>query len=55
MPTSAIPGIAAAGSGPPHLRLIRLGYWGFDGRPHVGAVVVNFAVVDAVSKVFEQL
>ena len=41
--------------GPPHLRLIRLGYWGFDGRPHVGAIVVNVAVVDAVSKVFEQL
>jgi hypothetical protein len=41
--------------GPANLRLIRLGYWGFDGKPHVGAVVVNFAVVDEVSKVFEQL
>lgn len=41
--------------GPPNLRLIRLGYWGFDGLPHVGAVVVNVAIVDEVSKVFEQL
>ncbi|HSX21464.1 MAG TPA: hypothetical protein VLE97_01665, partial [Gaiellaceae bacterium] len=41
--------------GPPNLRLIRLGYWGFDGKPHVGAVVVNVAVVDEVSTVFEQL
>ena len=41
--------------GPPHLRLIRLSYWGFDGRPHVGTVVVNVAVVEAISKVFEQL
>ncbi len=41
--------------GPARLRLIRLGYWGFDGRPHVGAVVVNVAVVEEVSKAFEQL
>src|SRR5258708_25323490 len=41
--------------GPARPRLIRLGYWGFDGRPHVGAVVVTVAVVEEVSKAFEQL
>lgn len=40
---------------PSRLRLLRLGYWGFDGKPHVGVIVVNLAVTDEVTKVFKQL
>ncbi|HZC30638.1 MAG TPA: M15 family metallopeptidase [Gaiellaceae bacterium] len=41
--------------GPSKLRLLELGYWGFDGLPHVGRIVVNVAVVDEVTKVFKLL
>lgn len=41
--------------GPDQLRLLHLGYWGFDGQPHVGAMVVNQAVVAPVTQVFQNL
>ena len=28
--------------------MIRLDYWGFDGRPHQGTIVVNAVVVNSV-------
>jgi hypothetical protein len=37
------------------LRLLRLAYVGFDGRPRLGAMVVNAAVVRGVVSVFERL
>ena len=40
---------------PQELRGIRMSYWGFDGRRHVGRVIVNASVVDAVVKVFSTL
>jgi hypothetical protein len=40
---------------PGQLRLVRLSYWGFDGRPHVGRLVVNADVTRAVTVVFRQL
>jgi hypothetical protein len=41
--------------GPQQLRTLRLSYWGFDGRAHTGALVVNRRVsADAVS-VFRRL
>jgi hypothetical protein len=41
--------------GPSALRLLHMDYWGFDGRPHVGAMVVNATVVAAVTSVFQRL
>ncbi len=41
--------------GPDLLRLLRLSYWGFDGRAHRGSLVVNAAVVPAVMRVFARL
>jgi hypothetical protein len=41
--------------GPSHLRRVQLPYWGFDGRAHMGALVVNANVVDAVVSVFSKL
>jgi D-alanyl-D-alanine carboxypeptidase len=41
--------------GPTQLRRIRLGYWGFDGTPHSGEIVVNAAVTGAVTGVFRKL
>jgi hypothetical protein len=41
--------------GPNQLRLIRLRYYGFDDRSHVGRIVVNASVVDAVVAVFGRL
>jgi len=41
--------------GPASLRLLRLSYWGFDGRSHAGALVVNRAVVSDVTIVFRTL
>jgi hypothetical protein len=41
--------------GPAQLRLVRLSYWGFDRRVHVGALVVRDRVADDVVKVFRQL
>ena len=40
---------------PSQLRRIRLPYWGFDGAPHTGRIVVNAAVVAVVAGVFERL
>ena len=37
------------------LRLIRLSYWGFDGAPHRGELVVNHRVSDAVVTVMRRL
>jgi hypothetical protein len=41
--------------GPAQLRLMRLSYWGFDGRRHLGSVVVNEAVVPEVKQIFGRL
>jgi hypothetical protein len=41
--------------GPSGLRRIRLGYWGFDGAPHTGQIIVNAAVTGAVTGVFRKL
>jgi len=41
--------------GPAQLRRVRLTYWGFDGRAHQGALVVNRAVVGDVVTVFRRL
>jgi D-alanyl-D-alanine carboxypeptidase len=41
--------------GPAQLRLVRLSYWGFDRRAHVGALVVRDRVADDVVKVFRRL
>ena len=40
---------------PSQLRLVQLSYWGFDGRPHTGALVVNASVVPAVEQIFGRL
>ena len=40
---------------PGKLRLVRLPYWGFDGKRHQGSIVVNAAVVSAVERVFASL
>ncbi len=41
--------------GPGQLRLLHLGYWGFDGKPHTGRMVVNGLVAGEVVKVFRAL
>jgi hypothetical protein len=40
---------------PADLRLMHLGFWGFDGRPHVGTMVVNASVTSDVTKIFGAL
>jgi D-alanyl-D-alanine carboxypeptidase len=40
---------------PAQLRRVRLSYWGFDGRAHTGALVVNVSVVGDVVRVFRRL
>ena len=40
---------------PAQLRLVRLRYFGFDGKPHLGGLVVNSAVVSDVTRVFAKL
>jgi D-alanyl-D-alanine carboxypeptidase len=40
---------------PAQLRRVRLSYWGFDGRAHTGAVVVNASAVGDVVRVFRRL
>jgi hypothetical protein len=40
---------------PAQLRLIRLRYLGFDGKPHLGALVVNASVAGYVTRVFAKL
>jgi hypothetical protein len=37
------------------LRLLRIGYWGFDLRPHVGRMIVAASAVDPVRRAFEEL
>ena len=37
------------------LRYLTLSFWGFDGRPHTGELVVNASVADDVRKVFGRL
>jgi hypothetical protein len=41
--------------GPSQLRQIEMSYWGFDGRPHTGTLVVNDSVVPSVVEVFTTL
>jgi hypothetical protein len=41
--------------GPSELRTLRLAYWGFDGRRHVGSIVVNRRVTRDVAAVFRRL
>jgi hypothetical protein len=38
-----------------HLRLLAVDYWGFDGRPHSGRLVVNQAVAQSLLAVFRRL
>jgi hypothetical protein len=40
---------------PAQLRRVRLSYWGFDGRAHTGALMVNARVVGDVVRVFRRL
>jgi hypothetical protein len=40
---------------PAQLRLVRLRYFGFDGKPHLGGLVVNSAVASDVTRVFAKL
>jgi len=39
----------------PGLRLLTLGYWGFDGRPHTGRLVVGAAYARPVVSTFRRL
>jgi hypothetical protein len=41
--------------GPSQLRRIRLRYVGFDGRAHLGEIVVNQGVVSQVTQIFRRL
>lgn len=41
--------------GPAHLRTVRVSYVGFDGRAHIGALVVNRRVTSDVTEVFRRL
>jgi hypothetical protein len=41
--------------GPDQLRMLHMSYWGFDGEPHVGAMIVNATVTQSVLTVFERL
>ena len=40
---------------PRDLRLVRLSYWGFDGRRHTGTLVVNRRVTNDAVRVFRRL
>jgi hypothetical protein len=40
---------------PAQLRLLHMSYWGFDGQPHLGAMVVNANVAQSVLAVFGRL
>ena len=37
------------------LRYLTVGFWGFDGRPHTGDLVVNASVAEDVTEVFRRL
>jgi hypothetical protein len=52
LPSSWRPGCPVA---PSELRRLELSYWGFDDRPHAGALVVNAAQADTVIGVFKRL
>ena len=52
LPHSWHPGCPVAPSG---LRRLRLSYWGFDGRPHSGALVVSARAVAPLTSVFARL
>jgi len=39
---------------PAQLRRVTVSYWGFDGAPHTGALVVNVAVAGRVASIFER-
>lgn len=41
--------------GPSSLRRLRLGYWGFDGKPHTGTLVVGSRAVGDLTVVFRRL
>jgi hypothetical protein len=41
--------------GPAQLRLLTMGYWGFDGRAHTGTMVVSAAVATTVVGIFSRL
>jgi hypothetical protein len=41
--------------GPPSLRRLRVGYWGFDGKSRVGTLVVNRSAVGPLTVVFRRL
>jgi hypothetical protein len=40
---------------PADLRMITMTYWGFDGAPHTGELVINKSVADQVVSVFKKL
>jgi hypothetical protein len=40
---------------PAHLRFVRMRFWGFDHRPHLGSIVVHSAVTPYVATVFARL
>ncbi|MFC7640223.1 M15 family metallopeptidase [Streptosporangium lutulentum] len=40
---------------PDDLRMISMTYWGFDGKPHDGKLVINKSVADQVVSVFKKL
>ena len=40
---------------PGHVRRVRLTYWGFDGKAHTGALVVNAYTVPDVKRIFARL
>jgi D-alanyl-D-alanine carboxypeptidase len=52
LPYSWRPGCPVA---PAELRRVRMTYWGFDGRAHTGALVVNASAVGDVVRVFHRL
>lgn len=52
LPSTWHPGCPVA---PSELQMLHMSFWGFDGQPHVGTMVVNAAVVQAVLKVFSTL
>ena len=52
LPHSWRPGCPVA---PAQLRRVRMTYWGFDGRAHTGALVVNVSAVGDVVRVFRRL
>jgi D-alanyl-D-alanine carboxypeptidase len=41
--------------GPAQLRRLKVGYWDFDRRPHVGTLVVNVRAVGPLTRVFSRL